>query len=63
MSGKIEKEKKEKSIKEAKSAKIMLTMSSKTKGIIEKISDEFGISTTQYIMNLIIEDIKKNSKK
>jgi hypothetical protein len=56
---------KEKTVKDTaiKSGRIMLTMSPKTKGIIEKISEEFGITATQYIMNLIIEDIKSRNKK
>jgi len=47
-----------------KAERIMLTMSTKLKGKIEAISEDLGINTTQYIINLIINDLnqKKLSK-
>ncbi|WP_192940151.1 hypothetical protein [Campylobacter vicugnae] len=42
--------------------RIMLTMSAKLKEIVDKKADELGINTTQYIINLIINDIKTEKK-
>lgn len=42
--------------------RIMLTMSAKLKEMLDKRADELGINTTQYIINLIIDDIKKGIK-
>jgi len=42
-----------------KAERIMLTMSSKLKSKIEEISEDLGINTTQYIINLIINDLNK----
>jgi len=45
--------------KESKAERVMLTMSSKLKEKIEAKADELGINTTQYIINLIVNDFKK----
>jgi len=45
--------------KESKAERIMLTMSSKLKEKIEVEADKLGINTTQYIINLIVNDFKK----
>lgn len=42
--------------------RIMLTMSAKLKDMIDKKADELGINTTQYIINLIINDLKSDRK-
>ncbi|MBR8461505.1 hypothetical protein KDD93_07570 [Campylobacter sp. faydin G-24] len=42
--------------------RVMLTMSAKLKDVIDKKADELGINTTQYIINLIINDIKAEKK-
>ncbi|WP_158004640.1 hypothetical protein [Campylobacter fetus] len=42
--------------------RIMLTMSAKLKEALEKKADELGINTTQYIINLIINDMKADKK-
>lgn len=42
--------------------RVMLTMSAKLKEMLEKKAEEIGINTTQYIMNLIIDDIKNNKQ-
>jgi len=47
-----------KKAKKSDAERVMLTMSSTLKETIEAKSKELGISTTQYIMNLIINDIK-----
>ena len=44
--------------KESKAERIMLTMSSHLKETLEKKAEVLGINTTQYIMNLIINDVK-----
>lgn len=38
--------------------RIMLTMSARLKETLDRKADELGINTTQYIMNLIINDVK-----
>jgi len=43
---------------ETKAERVMLTMSMKLKDNLEKKANELGINTTQYIINLIINDIK-----
>jgi len=48
----------EKKTKKSDAERVMLTMSPTLKETIEIKSKELGISTTQYIMNLIINDIK-----
>lgn len=45
--------------KESKAERVMLTMSSKLKEKIETEADKLGINTTQYIINLIVNDLKK----
>jgi len=45
--------------KESKAERVMLTMSSKLKETIEKEAEKIGINTTQYIINLIVNDLKK----
>lgn len=42
--------------------RVMLTMSAKLKDMIDKKADELGINTTQYIINLIINDLKSGKK-
>ncbi|MGP1581044.1 MAG: hypothetical protein ACTTH5_08535 [Wolinella sp.] len=42
--------------------RIMLTMSPKLKEALQKKADAIGINTTQYIINLIINDIKQEVK-
>ena len=42
-----------------KAERVMLTMSPQLKEMIEKEAERLGINTTQYIMNLIINDIKE----
>nr|DAY43551.1 MAG TPA: hypothetical protein [Caudoviricetes sp.] len=42
--------------------RVMLTMSAKLKDMIDKKADELGINTTQYIINLIINDLKSEKK-
>lgn len=39
--------------------RVMLTMSAKLKETLDKKAEELGINTTQYIINLIINDIKE----
>ncbi len=45
--------------KESKAERVMLTMSSKLKEMIETEANKLGINTTQYIINLIVNDLKK----
>ena len=45
-----------------KAERIMLTMSSKLKGKIEAISEDLGVNTTQYIINLIINDLNRKKE-
>ena len=45
--------------KENKAERVMLTMSPKLKEKIENEADKLGINTTQYIINLIVNDLKK----
>ncbi len=48
--------------KDKGSERIMLTMSSKLKENLDKEASKLGVSTTQYIMTLIINDVRKNEK-
>ena len=43
---------------EKKAERVMLTMSAKLKDKIETEADKIGINTTQYIINLIVNDLK-----
>ena len=51
--------KQEKIEKTTKAERVMLTMSSKLKEKIVIKAETIGINTSQYIMNLIINDLKK----
>lgn len=43
--------------------RIMLTMSPKLKEALDKKADDLGVNTTQYIINLIINDMKQDKNK
>lgn len=49
--------------KESKgSSRIMLTMSDKLKTELESRADELGVPLTQYIMTLVVNDLRKPLK-
>ncbi|MCV3424495.1 hypothetical protein [Campylobacter sp. IFREMER_LSEM_CL1085] len=55
----IEKDKKKMAEEKEQAQRVMLTMSAKLKETLDKKAEELGINTTQYIINLIINDIKE----
>ncbi|WP_199879350.1 hypothetical protein [Campylobacter coli] len=55
----IEKDKKKMAEEKEQAQRVMLTMSAKLKETLGKKAEELGINTTQYIINLIINDIKE----
>lgn len=55
----IEKDKKKMAEEKEQAQRVMLTMSARLKETLDKKAEELGINTTQYIINLIINDIKE----